>query len=359
MISSTHNSLFETFFLFFQPASVFFELCFSPILQPAANQGSCLCSCMLSASLPQSNLQMSTPIKEATTFSTHKWGLDQDSNKENQSPGQASSPPKKRKYAKRRTTDDKLRDIFNEIHRADWALSDFLYLVFRHKDADGKEIKHNHGNAVQRFLTGGCIYTPGHIINSWFHSPYGHEKDASHVFSNDAVYGDFICSIVPYIICCSSCRTAIGSGSYKCCKTLQWPSRSCFSQDGGEKSRVGRHRDNNCSRSGGDLEEAPASNMALSHQDRGSKTSCLRWGGSCSEVATRRYSKRFTVHSGLAKTASHSIKLGLYKCPGLAKFLAESTSPTTTSGEGPIIFCVLGARRSICIRVPNRQHATI
>lgn len=75
-------------------------------------------------------------------------------------------PPKKRKYAKRRTTDDKLRDIFNEIHRADWALSDFPYLVFRHKDADGKEIKHNHGNAVQRFLTGGCIYTPGHIINS-------------------------------------------------------------------------------------------------------------------------------------------------------------------------------------------------
>jgi hypothetical protein len=143
---------------------------------------------MLSASLPQSNLQKSTPIKEATTSSTRKWGLDQDSNKENRSPEQASSPPKKRKYAKRRTTDDKLRDVFNEIHRADWALSDFLYLVFRHKDADGKEIKHNHGIAVQRFLTGGCIYTPGHIINSWFHSPYGHEKDASLMFSVTTPY---------------------------------------------------------------------------------------------------------------------------------------------------------------------------
>jgi len=143
---------------------------------------------MLGASLPQSNLQMSTPIKEATTSPTRKRGLDQDSNKENQSPGQASSPPKKRKYAKRRTTDDKLRDIFNEIHRADWALSDFLYLVFRHKDADGKEIKHNHGNAVQRFLTGGCIYTPGHIINSWFHSPYGREKDTSLMFSVTTPY---------------------------------------------------------------------------------------------------------------------------------------------------------------------------
>jgi hypothetical protein len=149
---------------------------------------SCPCSCMLSASLPQSNLQMSTPINEATTSSTRKWGLDQDSNKENQSLGQASSPPKKQKYAKRRTTDDKLRDIFNEIHRADWALSDFLYIVFRHKDADGKEIRHNHGNTVQRFLTGGCIYTPGHIINSWFHSPYGCKEDASLMFSVTTPY---------------------------------------------------------------------------------------------------------------------------------------------------------------------------
>jgi len=73
---------------------------------------------------------MSTPIKEATTSSTHKWGLDQDLNKENQSPGQTSSHPKKWKYAKWRTMDDKLCDIFNEIHRADWALSNFLYLVF-------------------------------------------------------------------------------------------------------------------------------------------------------------------------------------------------------------------------------------
>src|ERR1700683_4428310 len=66
---------------------------------------SCPCSCMLSASLPQSNLQMSTSIKEATTSSTCKWGLDEDSNKENQSLGQASSPPKKWKYVKWRTTD--------------------------------------------------------------------------------------------------------------------------------------------------------------------------------------------------------------------------------------------------------------
>ena len=63
-------------------------------------------------------------------------------------PREASSSPKKRKYVKRRTTDDKLCDILNEIHCADWALSDFLYLVFQHKDADGKETKHNHGNAV-------------------------------------------------------------------------------------------------------------------------------------------------------------------------------------------------------------------
>ena len=44
---------------------------------------SCPCSCMLSASSPQSNLHMSTLIKEATISSTCKRGLDQDSNKEN------------------------------------------------------------------------------------------------------------------------------------------------------------------------------------------------------------------------------------------------------------------------------------
>ena len=80
-------------------------------------------------------------------------------------------------------THNKLCDIFNEIHHADWALSDFLYLVFQHKDTDEKEIKHDHGNAVQRSLTGGCIYTPGHIINSWFHSPYGCKKDPFLMFS--------------------------------------------------------------------------------------------------------------------------------------------------------------------------------
>ncbi|KIM89765.1 hypothetical protein PILCRDRAFT_195669 [Piloderma croceum F 1598] len=41
---------------------------------------SCPCGRMLIASLAQSNLKMSTPVKEATTSSTRKRGLDQDSN---------------------------------------------------------------------------------------------------------------------------------------------------------------------------------------------------------------------------------------------------------------------------------------
>jgi hypothetical protein len=151
---------------------------------------SCLCNCTPIAQLSLSQIQTSTSAKEANISSAHKRGLDEDSNKENQSPGQASPPPKKRKYTKRRTTDDKLRGIFQEIHAADWALSDFLYFVFRHKDTNGKEIKHQqgHGIAVQRFLTGSCLYTPAHIIDSWFHSPYACEEDTSLMFSTTMPY---------------------------------------------------------------------------------------------------------------------------------------------------------------------------
>lgn len=56
----------------------------------------------------------------------------------------------------------------------------------------------------------------------------------------------------------------------------------------------------------------------------------------------KQYSKWFTVNSRLAKIA-YSIKLGLYTCPYLVKFLTELTSLVAASGEGFIIFCVPGA----------------
>jgi hypothetical protein len=97
----------------------------------------CPCNCTQIASSTQyTDIQYSTPVKDNIISSARKRSLEEDSNKENQSPG-LSSPPKKWKYKKQRTTDQKLYDIFKVIHDTDWGLSDFLYFVFRHKDTDG------------------------------------------------------------------------------------------------------------------------------------------------------------------------------------------------------------------------------
>jgi hypothetical protein len=62
--------------------------------------------------------------------SARKRAIDEYSDKENQSPGPSSPPPKKQKrtYKKRRTIDEKLGDIFTVIDKAGWSFADFLYI---------------------------------------------------------------------------------------------------------------------------------------------------------------------------------------------------------------------------------------
>ena len=50
-----------------------------------------------------------------------------------------------------------------------------MFFIFRHKDADGKDISrtHSHAAAVQKFLTGKTDYAPADILAPWFHSPDG------------------------------------------------------------------------------------------------------------------------------------------------------------------------------------------
>jgi len=88
---------------------------------------------MLIASLAQSNLQISTLLKKPSHLLHDRSRLKQGES----IPGTGFISPKLEE-AKWRTTEDKLRDMLKEIHLANWTLSDFLYLVFRHKDADGK-----------------------------------------------------------------------------------------------------------------------------------------------------------------------------------------------------------------------------
>ena len=86
----------------------------------------------------------------------------------NQSPGPSTPPPKKQKraYAKRRTIDEKLLDIFTVIDKAGWSFADFLFYAFRHKDDEAEDIHREqaHANTVQKFLAGYTEHTPAEIL---------------------------------------------------------------------------------------------------------------------------------------------------------------------------------------------------
>ena len=70
------------------------------------------------------------------------------------------------------------------IHDADWGLLDFLYFVFRHKDAEGKEThcEQAQSNMVQRFLARNYVYTLAQILHSWYHSKHGRQEDSTLMF---------------------------------------------------------------------------------------------------------------------------------------------------------------------------------
>jgi hypothetical protein len=62
-----------------------------------------------------------------------------------------------------------------------------------YKDTDENEIHREqaHANMVQKFLAGNCVYTPAHILHSWYHSKDGRQEDPTLMFST--IYGDFSC----------------------------------------------------------------------------------------------------------------------------------------------------------------------
>ena len=160
---------------------------YSPQLTPQSSQlrsrvqtCGCPCNCAtIGPVLPAGiNSNPSTPLINNTNPSIRKRACPRDSNKENEAPvSEPSTPTKKkvRRYKQRRSIDDKLNDIFNEIEEADWSLSHFLFYVFRHKGDDGKDIHRRkaHANTVQKFLAGNTRYTPADILMSWFHTPDG------------------------------------------------------------------------------------------------------------------------------------------------------------------------------------------
>jgi len=150
----------------------------------------CPCNCtQITYSTQYTDIQYSTPVEDNIISSARKQNLEEDSNKENKSPG-LSSPPKKWKYKKQRTTNQKPHDIFKVIHDADWGLSDFLYFVFQHKDTDGNEIhcEQAHANMVQKFLARNCVYMLAHILHLWYYSKDGRQEDPTLMFSTTKPY---------------------------------------------------------------------------------------------------------------------------------------------------------------------------
>jgi len=88
-----------------------------------------------------------------------------------------SEEPKRKKqsYGPRRSTADKLAAIFDAIRDVNWTLGEFLYHTFQTKDKDGQDMKrsHQHSKYATHFLQGQTAYTPGIILECWYHSPDG------------------------------------------------------------------------------------------------------------------------------------------------------------------------------------------
>jgi hypothetical protein len=150
---------------------------------------SCVCTCTPISpptQWPFSSLGILSKAKNSTP--ARKRTIDEYSDKENQSPGPSTPPPKKQKraYAKRRTIDEKLCDIFTVIDKAGWSFADFLFYAFRHKDDKGEDIHRGqaHANTVQKFLAGYTEHTPAEILNSWFHSSDGRLDDDSELMNS-------------------------------------------------------------------------------------------------------------------------------------------------------------------------------
>ncbi|KIM75838.1 hypothetical protein PILCRDRAFT_13212 [Piloderma croceum F 1598] len=112
----------------------------------------CRCPCTCANEL--SNLSSAGDPDPITRTSRKHW---QDDDKENEAMLPSLPPQKKQRlYAERRSTNEKLQNLFQTIDDAGWSMSDFLYYTFRNKDSKGKAVNrdHSHASTVQKFLSG-------------------------------------------------------------------------------------------------------------------------------------------------------------------------------------------------------------
>ena len=147
----------------------------------------CRCPCTCANEL--SNLSSAGDPDPITRTSRKHW---QDDDKENEAMLPSLPPQKKQRlYAERRSTNEKLQNLFQTIDDAGWSMSDFLYYTFRNKDSKGKAVNrdHSHASTVQKFLSGQTRYNPAHIIAFWFNHRDGRlEKQSDLMYLTTVPY---------------------------------------------------------------------------------------------------------------------------------------------------------------------------
>ena len=111
--------------------------------QTVGQQKTCGCICTCTSRSWPKDWQQTTLGTNIFPAVTHKQALGEISDKENQTEDSTSlSKKQKWVYTKWRTIDKKLKDVLTCIDKAGWSLAAFLFFIFRHKDADGKDISH-------------------------------------------------------------------------------------------------------------------------------------------------------------------------------------------------------------------------
>jgi len=137
-------------------------------------QKTCSCKCTCPPASRQSGCPSLLLGQNYLPTGAQKWAIDEYSDKENQSPGPSSPPPKKQKrtYTKRRTIDEKLSDIFTVIDKAGWSFADFLFYA---KDDNGEDIHREQVSSFDRSPNPGELNCSGErntilgSVSAFFH----------------------------------------------------------------------------------------------------------------------------------------------------------------------------------------------
>ncbi|KAI0730873.1 hypothetical protein C8Q76DRAFT_613345 [Earliella scabrosa] len=102
-----------------------------------------------------------------------------------------------------------------QLHEVDWTIGDFLYMLFRTKDANGQPVELDKGleTSLSKFLCGHTVHKPIEIVQLWLDHPFSHPattaKHYEPLYSFDTPY-----------LAVKHAKAAITSMAVQLCKEL-------------------------------------------------------------------------------------------------------------------------------------------